>query len=78
VTRSEAKQKAISLATQRDVNFATAVAAFGQLLKGGKYTNNYTYDDIINLAQANKGDDEYGYRTEFIQLVRKAIVASAL
>ena len=78
VTRAEAKQKSISLATQRDVNFATAVAAFGQLLKGGKYTNNYTYEDIINLAQANKGDDEYGYRTEFVQLVRKAAVASAL
>lgn len=56
----------------REAQFAIAVAGFAQLLKGGKYTGNYSYDQVIDLAQANKGDDRYGYRSEFIQLVRKA------
>ncbi|MCB1784097.1 MAG: VWA domain-containing protein [Alphaproteobacteria bacterium] len=53
-----------------DIKFSTAVAAFAQILKGGKYTGNYTYDDVIALAQAGKGEDLYGYRAEFIQMVR--------
>lgn len=52
--------------------FATAVAAFGQSLRGGKYLRDYTIDDIIILAQANKGIDNFGYRSEFIQMLRTA------
>jgi Ca-activated chloride channel family protein len=59
----------------RDVQFATAVAGFGQLLRGGTFTGPLNYDDIIKQAQAAKGDDPFGYRTEFVQLVRKAKVA---
>lgn len=59
----------------REAQFATAVTGFAQLLKGSKYIGNYSYDDIIDLAQKNKGDDPYGYRTEFVQLVRKAKLA---
>lgn len=55
-----------------DTKFATAVAGFGQLLKGGKYTGTYSYDDVINMAVQSKGADEYGYRGEFINLVRLA------
>lgn len=60
---------------QQEVNFATAVAGFAQLLRGSHYAGNFTYDKVIELAQANKGKDEFGYRTEFIQLVRKAKIA---
>jgi Ca-activated chloride channel family protein len=63
---------------QREVAFATAVAGFSQQLTGSVYLNNFSYDDIIALAQANKGDDLYGYRTEFIQLVRKAKIAQEI
>ena len=55
-----------------DVRFAIAVSAFAQKLQGGHYTGDYSFDDIIALAQANKGADPYGYRTEFIQMVRLA------
>jgi len=60
---------------QRDVQFATAVAGFGQLLRGSTFTGTLSYDDIIKQPQAAKGDDQFGYRTEFVQLVRKAKVA---
>ena len=36
------------------------------------------YDDVIEMARGAKGDDEFGYRTEFINLVRLAKSASAL
>ena len=56
----------------QDVRFATAVAAYAQLLRGGKYTGSYSYDDVIKLALSAKGRDTYGYRSEFINLVRLA------
>ena len=61
-----------------DTGWATAVAGFGQILRGGRYTGDFNYDDVITLAQAHKGKDEYGYRSEFIQLVRLAKSAAAL
>jgi Ca-activated chloride channel family protein len=63
---------------KREADFATAVAAFGQLLKGSSHMGNYTYDQVIQLAQTAKGEGEFGYRSEFIQLVRKAPLARPL
>ncbi|MGN7614623.1 YfbK domain-containing protein, partial [Magnetococcales bacterium HHB-1] len=59
-------------ALSNDFRFATAVAAFGQILKGGKYTGNFSYDQVVSLAQGAKGDDPYGRRAEFISMVRLA------
>ncbi len=56
----------------RDARFAAAVAAFGQKLKRAGYTDQYSYDAIIDMAQKAKGDDPYGDRAEFINLVRAA------
>lgn len=55
-----------------DVRFSTAVAAFGQLLKGEPYTQGYSFDDVLTLAQGARGDDPFGYRAEFLNLVRLA------
>ncbi|MDO8343889.1 MAG: VWA domain-containing protein, partial [Cellvibrio sp.] len=63
---------------QQEVNFSLAVAGFAQLLKGSNYAGDFTYDKVIELAQANKGKDEFGYRTEFVQLVRKAKIAKEM
>ncbi len=52
--------------------FSAAVAAFGQVLKGGKYTQTFSYEDILNLARKARGEDYYGYRGEFIKLVNLA------
>lgn len=65
-------------ALKSEAEFSTAVAGFSQLLRGSAYSGDITFDKIIELAQKTKGQDEYGYRTEFIQLVRKAKIANAL
>ena len=56
----------------------TSVAAFGEILRGGKHTGRFGYDDVLRIASAARGDDPFGYRTEFVQLVRAAKTASAL
>jgi Ca-activated chloride channel family protein len=55
-----------------EMRFAAAVAGFGQLLRQDPYTQNFSYKDIIAMAMAAKGVDEFGYRSEFINLVRLA------
>jgi len=58
--------------------FATAVAGFGQLLKGGRYIGEgFGYDQVVELAQSAKGEDPFGYRAEFVQLARSARTAAA-
>jgi Ca-activated chloride channel family protein len=65
----------VAPAVARDVSFSTAVAGFAQLLRGGAYTGALTYDDVMNQAQAARGEDRFGYRAEFVELVRKAKTA---
>ncbi|MGQ7814762.1 vWA domain-containing protein [Metapseudomonas furukawaii] len=55
-----------------DLRFAAAVAAFAQQLKGGRYTGDFSLDDSLRLARAARGDDPFGLRGEFVQLVELA------
>ncbi len=55
-----------------DVRFAGAVAGFGQLLRHSQYTAGLKWDDVIEMANAARGRDEFGYRSEFVKLVRLA------
>jgi Ca-activated chloride channel family protein len=61
-----------------DIRFAAAVAAFGQILKGGRYTKLFDYDDVITLAEPARGRDRFGYRSEFLNLARLAMTASTM
>lgn len=61
-----------------DARFATGIATFAELLRGGKYSGSLGYDDVLKIATASRGEDGFGYRAEFIQLVRAAKSASAL
>lgn len=58
--------------TSESYRFSAAVAAFGQILRGSQYTGTFTYDDVSKLANSARGNDPYGYRGEFIQLVNLA------
>ncbi len=54
------------------MRFAAAVACFGQLLKGGQYTGKFSFGDIAKLAHGARGEDRFGYRGEFLSLVKLA------
>ena len=54
-----------------NARWASAVAAFGQKLKGSNY-GQMRFDAIEDLARSARGADENGYRAEFLQLVRMA------
>ncbi|MCP2678505.1 VWA domain-containing protein [Maricaulaceae bacterium NA33B04] len=60
-----------------DVRFAIAAAGYAQLLRNDPYLGEWGYDDVLALAQSARGEDEFGYRAEFIQLARLAETAAA-
>jgi len=54
-----------------DFYFAAAVAEFGMFCRDSEYKGNTTIDSILYLANAGLGDDNGGYRSEFVSLVRQ-------
>lgn len=58
--------------TSDGFRFAAAVAGFGQLLRGGKYTADWTLEKAAQLAQQARGNDQYGYRGELLGLIALA------
>jgi Ca-activated chloride channel family protein len=52
------------------MRFATAVAIVGQKLRGDLQVEDYGYADAIKLANGAKGEDENGYRAEFVQMAK--------
>jgi Ca-activated chloride channel homolog len=54
-----------------DFKFATAVAAYGMKLRNSPFAQSMTYDTVLSLAESGRGHDLNGYRSEFIDLVRR-------
>jgi hypothetical protein len=55
-----------------DFRFASAVAAFGILLRDSTFAGKANYPDVIRWASEGKGADESRQREEFIELAKKA------
>ncbi|MEM7462477.1 MAG: VWA domain-containing protein, partial [Pseudomonadota bacterium] len=55
-----------------DVRFSVAVAAFGQKLRDTDAVADFSYEEIGSVASTARGADPYGYRSEFLSLVRLA------
>ncbi|MDH4746734.1 VWA domain-containing protein [Sphingomonas sp. CBMAI 2297] len=62
----------------RDARFAAAVAGFAELLRGGRYNGQLSFDEVLAMAGAARGEDGFGYRSEFLQLVRAAKTARSM
>ncbi|BBM88024.1 vWA domain-containing protein [Candidatus Uabimicrobium amorphum] len=58
--------------TSPSFRFATAVAAFGMILRDSQYKNNASMELVRSLAMSSLGEDYYGYRREFVDLVNIA------
>jgi len=57
-----------------DFLFASAVAEFALLLKNSEYASDANYESLIARARDSRGKDEYGYRSQFVQLAEVAKV----
>ena len=58
--------------TSEDFRFASSVAAFGMLLRDSAHRGNADYDLVLRLSREGRGEDPFGYRSEFMNLVRNA------
>ena len=54
------------------LRFAAAVAAYADLLRGGRNMSGFSWDQVEALARGARGDDPWGYRGEFLQLLAQA------
>ncbi|WP_198556539.1 YfbK domain-containing protein [Paraglaciecola sp. MB-3u-78] len=60
-----------------DFRFASSVVGFAHLLKQSHYWQDMSYQQIIDIASGAKGKDKFGYRAEFINLVRSSALLQA-
>lgn len=60
------------LASSENFRFAAAVASFGMLLRNSGFKQGSSYDMVLALATSALGKDDFGYRSEFLQLVLTA------
>jgi Ca-activated chloride channel family protein len=67
------KGKVLDLEASSDnFRFSAAIAEFGLLLRNSQYKENASIEEVITLAKGARGEDEEGYRSEFLKLVRLA------
>lgn len=52
--------------------FASAVAAYADLLRGGQRINGWNWGDVARTAHAAKGRDPYGLKGEFVDMIDQA------
>jgi Ca-activated chloride channel family protein len=56
-----------------NLRFAAAVAGFGMLLRDSNYKGNASFDGIRQIANSARGGDLKNYRSDFLELIEKAI-----
>jgi len=59
-------------ACSADHQFAAAVAQFAMLLRNSEFKGNSSYQSTYKIASNALGEDDYGYRQEFLTLLKKA------
>ena len=58
--------------TSTNFRFAAAVAEFGMLLRNSEFKQSASYSKALQLAKDALGNDEEGYRGEFLKLLKSA------
>ena len=59
-------------AASENYNFSAAVAGFAMILRDSKFKGTTDFNLVEKLAEKNMGEDNYGYRDEFISLIKRA------
>ncbi len=55
-----------------DLRFASAVAAYGMLLRESKFRGQASWDSVVSTAEESIGRDRDGLRREFVGLAKIA------
>ncbi len=58
--------------TSKNFRFSAAIAEFGLILRNSQYQEDASLEHVVAMAKGAKGDDEEGYRSEFIKMVKLA------
>jgi Ca-activated chloride channel family protein len=72
IARAVVDEKKSVEGASSNFKFAAAVAEFGLLLRESRFRANASPERCLDLARQSKGEDEAGYRGEFIHLVEKS------
>ena len=54
------------------MQFASAVAGFGMLLRNSPHSGSLSWQQVVDLARNSRGEDRDGYRADFIRLAELA------
>ncbi len=66
------KRSQIAKEASPRLQFAAAVAAFADRLRGGEHLGDFSLTQIAALANGARNDDRFGYQREFVELVNRA------
>ena len=61
-------------AVSKEMQFASAVAEFGMLLRDSRYKGRASFEKLIERARSSLGRDLHGYRHEFVRLAEIASI----
>ncbi len=61
-----------------DMRFAAAVAGSAELMRHDPFVKDFGFERAIQIAEDARGDDRFGYRREFIALLRAANKAEGM
>ena len=70
--QSALSRKQIHAVPSPRLRWSAAVAAYADLLRGGRNVGAFTWSQVHTLAATSGGDDPWGYRAEFLNLVVRA------
>lgn len=72
ITNSIATKDISTEITSENLMFSSSVAEFGLLLRESKFKGNASYTAVMKRAAKASKEDPFGYRAEFVQLVKIA------
>ena len=61
-----------SESNSQNMSFAAGIAAYGLALRNSEYKGSASISMALDLVQGSLGEDKYGLRTQFVDLLKKA------
>ncbi|MBO6524634.1 MAG: VWA domain-containing protein [Balneolaceae bacterium] len=65
-------KKQVNTELSENLSFAASVASFGMLLRDSRFKGSSSFEMVNQLAKNGKGEDDQGYRAEFIKIAELA------